>query len=59
MVRKKDWAIEAAKDIWHDCLDRRGLKFEFRQVSSRVKWDEIFPAWARIIRAAERKRTNG
>ena len=50
MSRKKDWAMIAAQNIWDDCLDRAGLKFEFREVSSRIKWDEV------LIRAAEMAR---
>ena len=53
MPRKKDWAMIAAENIWDDCLDRAGLKFEFRHVSSRIKWDDVLPAWARLIRQAE------
>ena len=59
MARKKDWAVIAAQNIWDDCLDRCGLKFEFRKVDSHVKWDEVLPAWARLIRAAEAARPEG
>ena len=48
----KDWATEAARDIWADCLDRRGIKWECRKVNPDVLADEIIPAWAKIMRLA-------
>lgn len=57
MPRKKDWATIAAQNIWEDCLDRSGLKFEFRNVPADVKWNEIIPTWARNIRRAEAARS--
>ena len=59
MPRRKDWAMIAAKNIWDDCLDRQGIKFAFREVDCRVKWDEMLPEWAKIIREAESARTKG
>lgn len=57
MVRRKDWASIAAQNIWHDCLDRKGINFALREVDFRIKWDEILPAWEKIIREAEKART--
>lgn len=47
--RDRDDAIKAAKAIWDDCLDRRGLKWEFRKIENYVR-GEIISAWSRLIR---------
>ena len=54
MPRQNDWATAAATEIYKDCLDRRGIKWEFEKVDSRIKHDEILPVWAQIIRKASR-----
>ena len=43
-------ARRAARLIWKDCLDRAGIKHEFRLVDDYVKYKEILPAWVDIIK---------
>lgn len=53
MARKNDWAEKAARAIWVDCQDRRGIKWALQDVPNRVKWDQILPKWAKLIREAK------
>lgn len=41
----------AALEIEADCLDRRGIKWEFAKVDDDVR-EEILKAWTRIIEKA-------
>jgi hypothetical protein len=50
---ESDLARLAASDIYADCLDRRGIKWEFEKVDEDVR-REIIAAWADIIRPALR-----
>jgi hypothetical protein len=45
-----DDATRAALVIIQDCLDRRGIKHEFRNIDEDVL-DEIADTWAEIIRS--------
>jgi hypothetical protein len=46
---ERDEALETARAIWHDCLDRRGIKWECEKVDDEVRDGEILPAWASLI----------
>lgn len=48
-------SLDAAKKILEDCLDRRGIKWEFQKVDKKIIKESILPAWAAIIDAARGK----